>query len=436
MKELHVAVVGDIAWNHDITPTRDKFSVGGAAYYSAVGASHFSNNVGVVARVGDDFEIDCLKQKGIDVQGIEIIPGGKTCRFEVVQHPDGTRDFEAYRGVAGIVDTSIFPHRYYSSQFIHLSTQHPDHALTWLDILSQHKGVSVDSFELFVKQCPDLTRRMFQKANMIFTNEGEWQVMQGFGDDFTNKPMIIKRGKNGAIYKHKDEILVIPAPKVEAVDFSGAGDVLAGAFLALRAQGVSVETALKEAINLASYSVTKFGVEHILSMDQLLNPEKIGNYKTCLMTPLTKKILSDRLVKMQNETKGYLLAIGEAAGIESNWHDNAAFEEANRLYDITFSETLRLTTRLENSMIIEPRHETNFIGLGNTVQVRFDGEVEDEILTILGPDDSGVKQGWISYQSPLARSLMGRKTGDVVEYNIEKGTTIKVVVQAVFSGNF
>lgn len=265
MKEFDVSIIGDIAWNHDITPTKDKTSVGGAAYYSAVGASCFSDQIGVVARIGEDFNLDCLTQKKINIEGIKVIPGEKTCRFEVVQHQNGSREFEAYRGVAGIVDTSIFPNNYSSSKFIHLSTQHPDHAITWLNMLSGHKNVSVDSFELFVKEFPDLTRQMFQKADIIFTNESEWQVMQQFGDDFINKPIIVKRGKDGAVYKNKDEIFMIPAPEVSAVDFSGAGDVLAGAFLALRAQGVSIEIALKKAIDLASYSVTEFGIEHIFS---------------------------------------------------------------------------------------------------------------------------------------------------------------------------
>ena len=263
MKEMDVSIIGDISWNHDVTPIKDKTSVGGAAYYSAVGAACFSDNIGIVARVGGDFDLACLTQKKINIEGIKVISDGKTCRFEVIQHQDGSREFEAYRGVAGIVDTSIFPNDYFSSKFIHLSTQQPDHAITWLNILSDNKNVSVDSFELFVKEFPDLTRQMFQKADTIFTNETEWQVMQQFGDDFINKPIIIKRGKDGAVYKSKGEIFIIPAPKVSAVDFSGAGDVLAGAFLALRAQGISIEIALKKAVDLASYSVTEFGVEHI-----------------------------------------------------------------------------------------------------------------------------------------------------------------------------
>lgn len=263
MKEIELAIVGDIAWNHDITPAGQKISAGGAAYYSAVGASHFSENIGTVARVGNDFDLDLLKRKGIDIEGITIIPGGKTCRFVATQHANNTRNFEAERGVAGIVETNIFPNRYLSAQFIHLSTQLPEHTLIWLDFLVGHGKVSVDSFEPFVENFPELTREMFRRANIIFTNEAEWKVVRQFGEEFNEKPLIIKRGKDGAVYVHGNQNIAVPAPQVKAVEVSGAGDILAGAFLAQRAKGVSIEKALLNAVNLASLSVTEFGVEHI-----------------------------------------------------------------------------------------------------------------------------------------------------------------------------
>ncbi|MPN42374.1 hypothetical protein SDC9_189931 [bioreactor metagenome] len=104
---------------------------------------------------------------------------------------------------------------------------------------------------------------MFRRTNLIFTNESEWEIMKKFGDDFSEKEMIIKRGEKGAIYKYKNQVLTVPAPRVEAVDFSGAGDVLAGSFLVLRAKKVPIEKALKKAVDTASYSITDFGVEHL-----------------------------------------------------------------------------------------------------------------------------------------------------------------------------
>jgi len=268
MSRVELAIVGDIAWNHNITQAGQKISPGGAVYLSAVGASHFSDSIGTVARIGEDFDLDFLRRRGVDIEGIKIIPGGKTCRFVATQHPDNTRDVEAERGVAEILESNIFPDRYFLAQFIHLATQLPEHALIWLNFLTHHNNVSVDSFEPFVERFPELTREMFRRANIIFTNEAEWAVLQRFGDSFRDKPLIIKRGKDGAVYTHRNEIVTIPAPHVNAVEASGAGDILAGAFLAQRAKGVSVEEALLNAVNLASLSVTEFGVEHILSKNR------------------------------------------------------------------------------------------------------------------------------------------------------------------------
>lgn len=263
MREIDVAIIGDIAWNRDITPQRQSVSPGGAVYYSAVGAARFSENIGAVAKVGEDFDLSLLLRRKIDISGIKVVPGGQTCQFVLTQYRDNTRDFEAQRNVAATVETGILPNTYLSARYIHLPTQLPTHSLTWLDFLANHQGVSVDSFEPFVAQYPELTREMFRRASMIFTNEAEIQTLRQFGDIAFDKPVIIKRGKDGAFYSNGEETLMVPAPNTKAIETSGAGDVLAGAFLAQRAQGIPVRAALEEAVRVASLSVTEFGVEHV-----------------------------------------------------------------------------------------------------------------------------------------------------------------------------
>lgn len=264
MRDLDVGVIGDIAWNQDITPTGNKISPGGAAYYSAVGAARYSEKVGVVARIGDDFATELLTQKGIDVAGVRVIDGGQTCKFVLTQHEDNTREFSAQRGVASVVDTAVFPPSYMSAKFMLLPTQLPEHALRWLDVLSGHSHVSVDSFEKFVQEFPDLTMQMFRRASLIFVNEVEFELIHQFGDTVFDAPIILKKGKEGAVYMQGKEVYTVPAPMVVPIDTTGAGDVLAGAFLAQRAQGIPIEKALEQAVKTASLSVTEFGVEHIV----------------------------------------------------------------------------------------------------------------------------------------------------------------------------
>lgn len=269
MSAIELAIIGDIAWNHDITPFGQRTSPGGAAYYSSVGAARFSENVGVVARVGEDFDLSFLTRRKIDIKGIRVVAGEPTCRFILTQHADNTRGFEAIRGVAGIVQTNFFPDRYLMARYIHLPTQLPQHSLTWLDFLDGHQGVSVDSFEAFVRQWPDLTREMFRRANMIFTNEEEWKTLSMFGVEFKEKPIIIKRGKDGITYKNGSETITIAAPSVTTVETTGAGDIFAGAFLAQRAKDIPLTIALKNAVKTASLSVSEFGVEHVPTKESM-----------------------------------------------------------------------------------------------------------------------------------------------------------------------
>lgn len=55
-----------------------------------------------------------------------------------------------------------------------------------------------------------------------------------------------------------------PAPEVSVVDVTGAGDVVAGTFLASIVSDRSAEESLVAAVQAASQSITKEGIEHIL----------------------------------------------------------------------------------------------------------------------------------------------------------------------------
>lgn len=262
VKEVQVAFVGDIALNEDRTPHGSEVSPGGAAYYSMVGAAAFNPDVGVVAKIGKDFDPQLVKRRNVDTAGIHQVDG-ETCRFILTQHADNTRDFSAERGVAEEVDIQIFPDDYWNAQFIHLPTQLPEHALQWLDYLEGHGNISVDPFEAFVEQYPELTRYMLEDADFIFINEEEYAKLRPSTQALEDRPVVLKMGAKGAMYISPQETYTFPAPKVQALETTGAGDILAGAFLAQLASSIAIPTALENAIQLASLSVTQFGVEHI-----------------------------------------------------------------------------------------------------------------------------------------------------------------------------
>lgn len=270
--EVKTVIIGDIAFNRDVTPDEDQTSVGGAAYYSAVGAiaahriERLQPSVGIVATVGGDFDFKYLKDKAINTHGIEVIPEGKTCRFTITQYPDNTRKFDAQRFVAETVRPQIYPTKFFSASHIHLATSLPQNYLVWQEFLEgkTHATVSADAFESFATQFPDLSIAVLNHSDLIFLNEAEANILSHKGSLRSDIPWVLKNGAGGASYIDGNISISIPAPKVSTVETTGAGDVLAGAFLSLISHGFDIEYALSVAVKIASRSVTKFGVEHLL----------------------------------------------------------------------------------------------------------------------------------------------------------------------------
>jgi ribokinase len=93
---------------------------------------------------------------------------------------------------------------------------------------------------------------------------GRWFLEQGVGK------AIITLGDRGAVVVSRDLTRHFPAPKVQAVDSTGAGDIFSGAFLSSLAAGRPIEDAIKYASAAAAISTTRLGViESIPARDEV-----------------------------------------------------------------------------------------------------------------------------------------------------------------------
>ena len=65
--------------------------LGGAATYIGLSASRFSLDCGIVSVVGEDFEsqdLQLLKDRGVDLSGVDIVPNGATFFWSGKYHND------------------------------------------------------------------------------------------------------------------------------------------------------------------------------------------------------------------------------------------------------------------------------------------------------------------------------------------------------------
>jgi sugar/nucleoside kinase (ribokinase family) len=98
------AFVGGMREDYFITPNGEArpHEIGGNALYAAVGARLWSERIGLVARVGENYPaawLTTIQARGLDAGGIKIIPG-----------PQDTRTFYAYLSLEERADTDPAAH--------------------------------------------------------------------------------------------------------------------------------------------------------------------------------------------------------------------------------------------------------------------------------------------------------------------------------------
>jgi sugar/nucleoside kinase (ribokinase family) len=273
-----LVLIGHVGYATDRTASGTISYVGGSGYAAAFAASALlANGTGLVTQVGEDFDPSPLRRLPLGREGVAVLPGA-SATFRIVQFGDGTRSFESDLGVASSPRRDLFPVSYLQARYIHLSTAPPRQQLAWLKFL-RDKGcrarLSVDMFEHFVATEPDASREACGQADLIFLNEQEFNGLYA-GTPVPHVPAILKYGPKGAEFLAGATRHRVAAPAAIEVDPIGAGEILAGAFLALRARGLAEIRALRHAVSAATASVSELGVDGprvtralALIMDQL-----------------------------------------------------------------------------------------------------------------------------------------------------------------------
>jgi sugar/nucleoside kinase (ribokinase family) len=239
-------------------------SPGGSGYaVAASAAALIGGRVGLVAQVGTGFDLDPLRHLGVNLEGVAEL-SGPSAKLRVRQFEDGTRSFSAQLGVAAEVRPDTFPSRYLDADFVHLATAPPDQQLAWLEFLHGHGcagQISADMFEHYVINDPAAAREVCDHVDLAFMNQAEYDGMYGDAQlPVPKAPLIVKRGPASARLLTNGLLQEVNTDETRVVDPTGGGEVLAGVFLALRADGMPPMPALEYAVRAAKVCVAERGV--------------------------------------------------------------------------------------------------------------------------------------------------------------------------------
>ena len=119
--------------------------------------------------------------------------------------------------------------------------------------------------------------------------------------------------------------------------------------------------------------------------------------------------------------------IGQAKE-EGDLRENAEYDDAKREQGFVEGRIRELEYILKNVQIIEALHGAT-VGIGSTVTIREEGTSDDETYTVVGAMEANPSAGRISNESPLGRSLLGKRKGNKIHVTTPSGAIAFKVIK-------
>jgi sugar/nucleoside kinase (ribokinase family) len=296
---VSVLVVGSLALDSIETPFGSaKDAVGGSATYIAAAASYFVNPIRIVGIVGGDFPqrgLTFLEDRNIDLEGLEVVAGGKTFRWAGRYHYDlNERDtLLTELNVFEKFDPKI-PEKYRKTRLVCLGNIDPVLQRRVLDQMEHPRFVVGDTMNYWIEKKNSELKETLKSINALILNDSEARLLSHEPNlikagrvirQMGPSVVIIKKGEHGALLLTEQMVFSAPAYPMENIfDPTGAGDSFAGGFVGwiARTDDMSEEN-LKRAViygsTLASFCVEKFGVEGLADLTYLQIQDRFRQFR-------------------------------------------------------------------------------------------------------------------------------------------------------------
>jgi sugar/nucleoside kinase (ribokinase family) len=284
---MSLVIIGTVAFDTIETPfgKTDKI-LGGAGTFASLAASYLCDQIKLVSVIGEDFgsrNLAVIKDRGIDVSGVQIVPGGQTFWWSGRYHNDmNSRDTLATDlNVLANFDP-IIPDSYQDCEYLLLGNLTPQVQLITLGRLRRKpKLVVLDTMNYWMNVALDDLKKVLKEVDVLTINDAEARQLSGEYSlvkaakvilAMGPKYLIIKKGEHGALLFGENQIFSAPAlPLADVFDPTGAGDSFAGGFIGYLAKVKSInfnnmKNALIFGSVLASFCVEKFGTDRLVDL--------------------------------------------------------------------------------------------------------------------------------------------------------------------------
>ena len=289
---MSLITIGTMAFDNVETPFgKAENIIGGACTYISWSASYFTQDLHIVAVVGDDFpqkELDELTARGVNLDGLQIKKGEKSFFWAGKYHSNMNMRDTLDTQLNVLADFHpILPPDQRNADYVMLGNLTPSVQMEVINqFIERPKLIVLDTMNFWMDTAMDSLKEVLKHVDVITINDEEARQLSGEHSlvkaatviqKMGPKYLIIKKGEHGAMLISGDEMFIAPGlPLEEVFDPTGAGDTFAGGFIGYLAMtdDISFDN-MKRAIiygsAMASFCVEKFGLEKLkeLSMVQI-----------------------------------------------------------------------------------------------------------------------------------------------------------------------
>ncbi|MGM0506463.1 MAG: PfkB family carbohydrate kinase [Bacteroidota bacterium] len=285
---MSLLVVGSVAYDGIETPfgKRDRV-LGGSATYISITSSFFIDNVRLTGVVGNDFadeDLELLKERKIDLEGLQHDESGETFFWRGKYHYDlNNRDtLETRLNVFESFDP-VIPEVWRSTPYLALGNIAPALQTHVLEQVRDPKLTVLDTMNFWIEGALEDLKETLSKVHLLVINDSEAR-------ELANEPnliraaetiramgpshLIIKKGEHGALLFTESGIFSAPAfPVLDIVDPTGAGDSFMGGMLGWLSytddlSPMNLRRAVIVGSVMASFCVEAFGPERFKNLTE------------------------------------------------------------------------------------------------------------------------------------------------------------------------
>jgi transcription elongation factor GreA len=154
-------------------------------------------------------------------------------------------------------------------------------------------------------------------------------------------------------------------------------------------------------------------------------------------TPMTMRgaeALRNELKKLKTESRPSVIkAIAEARG-HGDLSENAEYHAAREQQGFIEGRIKEIETKLSTAEIIDPSKlpHNGKVVFGAVVELEDQDDAHRVTYQVVGEDEADIRAGRVSVTSPIARAVVGKSEGDVVDVSAPGGVRSYEIVAVRF----